>query len=265
MSPALTTVQAPNQAPSPPPAPAPVPTSVPDPAPAPVPVQRARRHSAESELAATELALAARDGDPEAVERFVRAFHRDVWRFVAHLSCDPQAADDLAQDTFLRAFRSLPRFEGRSSARTWLLSIARRTVVDSLRRQSSRPALSGREDWQTLAEQAQPRGLPSFEEGVALSELLATLPEERRNAFVLTQVLGLPYDEAAHGMGCPVGTVRSRVARARATLAGLLAEAESASETESVSGSASGSLSGSVSGSVSECGSPAPHSVPAAA
>ncbi|MFG3259978.1 sigma-70 family RNA polymerase sigma factor [Streptomyces sp. NPDC048172] len=206
-------------------------TSVPPTSSPPVPRPRARRHSAESELAATELALAARDGDPEAVERFVRAFHRDVWRFVAHLSCDPQAADDLAQDTFLRAFRSLPRFEGRSSARTWLLAIARRTVIDSIRRQSSRPALSGREDWQTLAEQAQPRGLPSFEEGIALTELLASLPEERRDAFVLTQLLGLPYDEAALGMGCPIGTIRSRVARARETLAALVVEAESPRDT----------------------------------
>ncbi|GAA2083517.1 sigma-70 family RNA polymerase sigma factor [Streptomyces albiaxialis] len=190
------------------------------------PPTRPRRHSAEAELAATELALAARDGDPEAVERFVRAFHRDVWRFVAHLSADPQAADDLAQDTFLRAFRSLPRFEGRSSARTWLLSIARRTVIDSIRRQASRPALSGREDWEALAEQAQPRGVPNFDEGIALAELLASLPEERRDAFVLTQMLGLPYDEAALGMGCPIGTIRSRVSRARESLAALLAEAE---------------------------------------
>ncbi|NGO73095.1 sigma-70 family RNA polymerase sigma factor, partial [Streptomyces boncukensis] len=188
----------------------------------------APRHSPESDRDATLLALAARDGDPVAVERFVQALHRDVWRFVAHLSADPQAADDLAQDTFLRALRSLPRFEGRSSARTWLLSIARRTVVDSLRRQSSRPALHGRDDWQTLAEQAQPKDVPGFEEGIALAELLAALPEERRRAFVLTQLFGLPYDEAALGIGCPVGTVRSRVARARQTLAERLAQADAA-------------------------------------
>ncbi|GGS15326.1 RNA polymerase sigma factor [Streptomyces aureoverticillatus] len=173
----------------------------------------------------TRLALAARDGDPEAVERFVRALHRDVLRYVAHLSADPQAADDLAQDTFLRALGSLHRFEGRSSARTWLLSIARRTVVDSLRHAAARPRLSDRDDWQAAAEQAQPRGLPGFDDGIALAELLDAIPAERREAFVLTQLLQQPYAEAAAAIGCPVGTVRSRVARARANLMEALAAA----------------------------------------
>ncbi|MCP3820895.1 sigma-70 family RNA polymerase sigma factor [Streptomyces sp. A3M-1-3] len=176
--------------------------------------------------AITGWALAAGSGDPAAVERFVCALHRDVWRYVAYLSADPQSADDLTQDTFLRALGSLHRFEGRSSARTWLLSIARRAVVDSLRYTAARPRLSGTDDWQSAAEQAQPRDAPGFEDGVALSELLATLPDERREAFVLTQLLGLPYAEAALVSGCPVGTVRSRVARARTSLIELLRDAE---------------------------------------
>lgn len=188
--------------------------------------ERRHRNTEETDQATTRLALDARDGAPEAVEHFIRAFERDVWRFVAHLSADPQSADDLTQDTFLRALRSLPRFEGRSSARTWLLSIARRTVIDSLRRQSCRPVLHGRDDWQLLAEQAQPQQIPGFEEGVALADLLASLPEDRRRAFILTQLLGLPYEQAALGIGCPVGTVRSRVARARETLAALVAESD---------------------------------------
>ncbi|MFE2530281.1 sigma-70 family RNA polymerase sigma factor [Streptomyces sp. NPDC059371] len=175
---------------------------------------------------ATAWALAARAGDPAAVERFVRALHRDVVRYVAHLSADPQAAEDLAQDTFLRALGSLHRFEGRSSARTWLLSIARRAVIDSLRYAAVRPRSTGCADWQTAVEREQPLGLPGFDDGVALLELLAVLPDERREAFVLTQMMGLPYAEAALVSGCPVGTVRSRVARARATLIALLAEAE---------------------------------------
>ncbi|MER5929105.1 sigma-70 family RNA polymerase sigma factor [Streptomyces sp. NPDC002054] len=174
--------------------------------------------------AVTRLALDARGGDPEQVDRFVRALHRDVRRYVVFLGADPQAAEDLTQETFLRALGALHRFEGRSSARTWLLSIARRTVIDSLRHAAARPRLSGRDDWQTAAEQAQPRGLPGFEDGVALAELLAAIPAERREAFVLTQVLGLPYAEAADAIGCPVGTVRSRVARARTSLISLLAE-----------------------------------------
>ncbi|AWZ09887.1 RNA polymerase subunit sigma [Streptomyces sp. ICC4] len=172
------------------------------------------------------LALAARDGDPAAVDRFVRAVQRDVRRYVSYLSGDPQSADDLTQETLLRALVSLHRFEGRSSARTWLLSIARRTVVDSLRHKAARPKIADRDDWQTAAEQTQPRGLPGFEDGVALSELLAEIPAERREVFVLTQLLGLPYAEAALMLGCPIGTVRSRVARARSSLIDLLTDAE---------------------------------------
>ncbi|MFI8266515.1 MULTISPECIES: sigma-70 family RNA polymerase sigma factor [unclassified Streptomyces] len=184
------------------------------------------RHDGGPDEPTTLLALAARDGDPDAVDRFVRALHRDVRRYVAYLSADPQSADDLTQETFLRALGSLHRFEGRSSARTWLLSIARRTVIDSLRHKAARPRISDRDDWQSAAERAQPRGLPGFEDGIALAELLATIPAERREVFVLTQVLGLPYAEAASALGCPIGTVRSRVARARTSLMELLTDAD---------------------------------------
>ncbi|MCX4766461.1 sigma-70 family RNA polymerase sigma factor [Streptomyces sp. NBC_01275] len=176
----------------------------------------------------TALALAARSGDADAVEQFVRALHRDVLRYVAHLCADPQAVDDLAQDTFLRALGSLHRFEGRCSARVWLLSIARRAVIDSYRYAAGRPRLSDVADWQLAVELAQPRGLPGFDDGVALLDLLAALPRDRREAFVLTQLLGLPYAEAAELTACPVGTVRSRVARARATLTDLVTAATAA-------------------------------------
>ncbi|MFD4557869.1 sigma-70 family RNA polymerase sigma factor [Streptomyces sp. NPDC058469] len=171
--------------------------------------------------------LAARGGDPRAVEQFVRALQRDVSRYVTYLGADPQAAEDLTQDTFLRALGSLHRFEGRSSARSWLLSIARRVVADSLRQRASRPRLSDTGDWQRAAERAQPSGLPGLDDGVALTDLLASLPDERREAFVLTQLLGLSYAEAALVSDCPVGTIRSRVARARNALICLLRNAES--------------------------------------
>ncbi|AGP53300.1 sigma-70 family RNA polymerase sigma factor [Streptomyces rapamycinicus] len=170
------------------------------------------------DAAVTSWALAARDGDPAAVEEFVRATRPDVRRYVAHLSGDPQAVDDLVQDAYLRALRSLPRFEGRSSARTWLLVIARRVVADRIRWLTTRPRISGTDDWQAAAERNQPRDVPGFEESVALRELLAALPGPRREAFVLTQLLGLTYPEAAIVARCPVGTIRSRVARARETL-----------------------------------------------
>ena len=75
-------------------------------------------------------------------------------------------------------------------------------------------------------ERAQPSGLPGFDDGVALLDLLESLPDERREAFILTQLVGLPYAEAAEVSDCPVGTVRSRVGRARSTLMDLLDEAE---------------------------------------
>ncbi|POX44173.1 sigma-70 family RNA polymerase sigma factor [Streptomyces sp. Ru72] len=174
----------------------------------------------------TAWALAARSGDTDAVERFVRALHRDVLRYVAHLCGDPQAVDDLAQDTFLRALGSLHRFEGRSSARAWLLSIARRAVIDSHRYAAARPRLSDTADWQLAVELAQPQGLPGFDDGIVLLDLLSSLPDERREAFILTQLLGLPYAEAAEVSHCPVGTVRSRVARARATLMDRLSDTD---------------------------------------
>ncbi|WDO10582.1 sigma-70 family RNA polymerase sigma factor [Streptomyces murinus] len=192
-----------------------------------MPAPRADRASVDA--SATAWALAARGGDPDAADHFVRALHADVLRYVTYLSGDPQTAHDLTQDTFARAFGSLHRYEGRASARTWLLSIARRAVADSLRRAAVRPRIADTVDWQAAVEGTQPRGLPGFDDGIALLDLLETLPDERREAFLLTQVVGLSYEEAAGFTGCPIGTVRSRVSRARATLERVLREAESAS------------------------------------
>jgi len=84
-----------------------------------------------------------------------------------------------------------------------------------------RPRIS-RYDWQLAAEQSQPRDLPGFDDGIALTELLDKIPGDRREVFVLTQLAGVPYAQTAAQLGCPVGTVRSRVARARTTLVTLL-------------------------------------------
>ncbi|GAB7110776.1 sigma-70 family RNA polymerase sigma factor [Streptomyces phaeofaciens JCM 4814] len=189
-----------------------------------LPAPRVDRASANA--SATAWALAARGGDPVAAEHFVRALHGDVLRYVARLSGDPQTAHDLTQDTFARAFDSLHRYEGRASARTWLFSIARRTVADSFRRAAARPRIADTPDWQAAVERAQPCGLPGFDDGLALLALLEALPEERREAFVLTQIVGLSYEETAGFVDCPVGTVRSRVARARAALERLLLETD---------------------------------------
>ena len=160
----------------------------------------------------TALALAAGRGDRAALDRFIRATERDVWRTVAFLA-DPGSADDLTQETYLRAIGALPRFAGRSSARTWLLSIARRVVVDQVRRNQARPRTTSQVDLEGL--HRAPQGAARFEDVVEIRVLLEGLTPERRDALVLTQVLGLSYDEAAEVCGCPLGTIRSRVARAR--------------------------------------------------
>jgi RNA polymerase sigma-70 factor (ECF subfamily) len=167
------------------------------------------------------IAADAAAGDPLAAAALVRATQSDVWRLCVALG-DRQSADDLTQETYLRAFASLHRFEGRSSVRTWLLSIARRVCADAVRSRRRRPLTLVREarDLELLAPEAV--GDP-VAEGASVADLLARLDGDRREAFVLTQLLGLPYAEAAEVAGCPVGTIRSRVARARADLVDSLA------------------------------------------
>ncbi|GAA2700952.1 sigma-70 family RNA polymerase sigma factor [Micromonospora olivasterospora] len=170
--------------------------------------------------AATAWALAARDGDPVAQAAFVRATQAEVWRFAAAL-VDPDSADDLTQETYLRAFRALPAFEGRSSARTWLLGIARRACADHLRTVVRRRRLTER----LTAEAHTGRPYPDPAGQFGAADLVRRLPAERRGAFVLTQLLGLSYAEAAAVEGVPVGTIRSRVARARDDLVEAVGDA----------------------------------------
>jgi RNA polymerase sigma-70 factor (ECF subfamily) len=168
----------------------------------------------------TRAALAGARGDTEATVVFIRATQRDVHRFLTSL-VGAREADDLAQETYLRALRSLPRFAARSSARTWLLSIARRAAADHVRTAVRRPRTGAEPDWDLLPEQAPT--MPGVDERVLLRELVLGLAEDRREAFVLTQMLDLSYADAAAVCGCPVGTIRSRVARARADLVAALA------------------------------------------
>src|ERR1700757_3625794 len=169
--------------------------------------------------AVTQLALAAGRGNARALEAFIKATQQDVWRFVTYLS-DAGSADDLTQETFLRAIGAIERFSGRSSARTWLLAIARRVVADHIRYAQSRPRTApGADPDHVLSGDRHARG---FEDLVEVTTMIATLTAEQREALLLTQLLGLPYADAAEVCGCPVGTLRSRVARARdALLAGV--------------------------------------------
>lgn len=163
----------------------------------------------------THLLLAAGKGDVASFTAFVRATQGDVWRFCAHL-VDTQAADDLTQDVYVRVAKSMHGFRGEAAARTWLMTIARRVCADHLRGVVRRRRHERITDPVTMA------SMPTVhhDEGPAtdLDRLLARLQPDRREAMVLTQVLGMTYAEAADAAGVPVGTIRSRVARARAEL-----------------------------------------------
>lgn len=156
----------------------------------------------------TTLAVAAGRGDRTAVAAFVRRTQPEVWRLCRHL-VGAGAADDVTQDTYLRALPALTGFRADASARTWLLGIARRAAADAVRREVRRRSLPSPGD--------RPGDDPADE--VTTVALLDRLDADRREAFVCTQLLGLSYAETAAVTDVAVGTVRSRVARARAELA----------------------------------------------
>jgi RNA polymerase sigma-70 factor (ECF subfamily) len=160
----------------------------------------------------TRLLLAARDGDRPALGTFVRRSQADVWRFVAH-RVGVADADDVTQDAYVRAWRALPAFRHDATARTWLFAIARRACVDALRRRGRQLRLAER-----LGGGARRDSDPDPAGTQALEDLVGGLAGDRRDAFVLTQLLGFAYEEAAAVCEVPVGTIRSRVARARADL-----------------------------------------------
>ncbi len=172
----------------------------------------------------TRLLIDARDGDSGALERFVGETQADVWKLCRYLG-DARDADDLAQEVYERAIRSLHRYRAEGPARGWLLTIARRVCVDHTRRAQRRR----RRDAAVFNNVVAGGGIGTLTsidaaDRVALDDVLDDLGEDRREAFVLTQVLGLHYDEAAEVLGCPVGTIRSRVARARIDLVEMMTD-----------------------------------------
>ena len=174
--------------------------------------------------ALTRTLLDAQRGDRAALERFVRATQHDVASLCRYLG-DPDSADDLVQETYQRAFASLHRFRATGPAKHWLLTIARRTCADGTRRRARRRRLDQRVA--NLAHELEERPLDSS--GVELDELLLLLDDDRRAAFVLTQLNGLRYDEAATVLDVPIGTIRSRVSRAREQLLVTLRAADAGS------------------------------------
>lgn len=159
------------------------------------------------DLAATVARAAA--GDGAAFASLVRATQTDVRRACSAL-VDVDTADDLAQETYIRVHQALPSYAGTAPVRVWLLGIARNVCHNEIRSRTRRRRLLRRLD--------SPASVPSAAGTIDLWQCVSALPVDRREAFVLTQVLGFSYDEAATICGCPVGTIRSRVARARSEL-----------------------------------------------
>lgn len=157
---------------------------------------------------------AAAEGDDVAVAAFVRATESYVRSLCAALGSGADEVDDLAQEVYVRAFTGLSSFRGEASVRTWLARIGRNTCADAVRRQQRRRRIT-----RAIVDEPTAQPAPDHARAVSLNGLLATLDRDRRDAFVLTQVVGMSYTEAADVLDCAVGTIRSRVARARADLA----------------------------------------------
>jgi len=161
----------------------------------------------------TVLALKARDGDRVALSSFVRSTWNDVARLATAVA-GRDLAEDVTQDTYIRAIRALPGYRAESSARTWLLSITRKTAIDAVRSAGRRRRLG-----RLLSASTEPSSHVTYQpDGVLTTQVMARLSPERREAFVLTQLMGFDYAGAAEVCGVPVGTIRSRVARAREQL-----------------------------------------------
>jgi RNA polymerase sigma-70 factor (ECF subfamily) len=162
--------------------------------------------------ASTRDLLLAQDGDDDAFSRVIRLCEADVRRFSSWFSSSGYEVDDVAQETFLRAYRGLQSYRGDSTATSWLLSIARRVCLDSAEKKKKE---------ESLAKQLMQVQKMKADEGYSteIRHLIAALPLQYREAFVLVRVLGYRYEEAATVLNCPRGTVQSRVARARHLLA----------------------------------------------
>ena len=172
-------------------------------------------HDAEADR----LAALARGGDADAFDDRCRLLRDDVWRYTYALLGDREQAYEATQDTFLRAVTAIRGWKGTAPFRVYLLVIARRAVAVVIKGEQRRRRL--RE-----AEERQERPVEARTGTVEVAELVDALPEDQKQAFVLTQVIGLSYADAAEAADVAVGTIRSRVARARARLVATIEEAD---------------------------------------
>lgn len=164
-----------------------------------------------------------RRGDKTAFDMLVLKYQSRVASIISRYVYDNQEVLDLTQETFIKAYRAIDRFRGDSAFYTWLYRIAVNTAKNFLEAKSRRPQASADvtdaeifEDAPRLRDNASPeRLLHKDQVHKALQQAIAALPEELRSAFLLREYDGLSYDDIAIILECPIGTVRSRIFRAR--------------------------------------------------
>lgn len=166
------------------------------------------------------LIRAAQSGERAALDALLRRHHDRIYTVCRRLAGNDADAQDATQEALIAVVRGLPRFDGRAAFSTWVYRVATNACLDELRRRSRRPtpnlpdgvpATPDRDDRPALADQVV--------DHLRLDDALASLPEEFRAPVVLRDVLGVDYAEIGAILDIPPGTVRSRIARGRATLA----------------------------------------------
>ena len=177
----------------------------------------------------------ARLGDTAAFEMLVVKYQRRIERLIARMVRDPDLVQDVAQETFIRAYRAMPQFRGDSAFYTWLYRIAinsaKKALVD-LKRDPlvSEGSLRGGDDADEtsrteneLTDGETPEALLASKEiAAAVNSAIDALSEDLRQAITLREIEGLSYEEISDVMNCPIGTVRSRIFRAREAIAAKL-------------------------------------------
>ncbi|KAF3997958.1 RNA polymerase sigma factor RpoE [Glaciimonas immobilis] len=191
-------------------------------------MQKERRLTTEREIDQL-LVERVQRGDKKAFELLVIKYQRKLMRLVSRLVRDQAEAEDVVQEAFIKAYRALPQFRGDSAFYTWLYRIGINTAKNYLVTQGRRAPTStesNSEDAETFDDGEQLRDINTPESLLATKQIAQTvnvameaLPEELRTAITLREIEGLSYDEIAEAMGCPIGTVRSRIFRAREAIA----------------------------------------------
>lgn len=171
----------------------------------------------------------AQKGDKQAFGLLVSKYQRKLARLLSRLIRDPAEVEDVTQEAFIKAYRALANFRGDSAFYTWLYRIGINTAKNHLVAQGRRAPTStgldaeeaeGLEDATLLREVDTPESLLATRQiGETVQKAMAALPEELRTAITLRELEGLSYEEIAEVMDCPIGTVRSRIFRAREAVA----------------------------------------------